>query len=67
MSRFYRCDGCGKETPDPGHDYSAEEPITPEGWRSGPRGDFCPAHAMRLADGQHFFIKAEPGWMGPGR
>jgi hypothetical protein len=66
MSQFYRRDGCGAEAEHPGVDYGMEETRLPEGWRTGPKGDFCPKHSMRIADGCNVLIPYEPGYKGSG-
>lgn len=58
MSIFYRCDapGCEAEAPHPGIDWSDEMERHPDGWKRGPKGDFCPAHPMRLATGECMWV-----------
>lgn len=55
MSTFYKCDvpGCDSMADDPGVSFNDEEHYLPDNWRSGPAGDICPKHALRLADGSY--------------
>jgi hypothetical protein len=68
MSQFYRCDapGCGAEAEHPGVDYGMEETHLPDGWKTGPQGDFCSKHPMRVADGANVFIPYDPGYQNSG-
>jgi hypothetical protein len=55
VSQLYRCDGCRAEAEHPGVSFYDEEMYLPDGWKTGPAGDFCPAHPMRIVDGEYMY------------